>query len=117
MGEEIALNLSAFQNKLSTTSFACFRLLFDNARERIAQDGPLQSYELPLPLLLELDGADDIEVVAQHIRDILECMVEMKKGEYLYFFPIFSSISIEKGVVRYTIPADIERAMPTVSFS
>lgn len=116
MGEEIALNLSAFQNKLSATSFACFRLLLDKARESIAQDGPLKAYELPLPLLLELKGTDDIEAVAQTIRDILECMVEMKKGDYLYFFPIFSSISIEKGVVRYSLPAEIERAIPTVSF-
>ncbi len=114
MGEEASINLSAFENRLSPVALACFRVLFGNARDRISLDGPRKMYELPLDGFIEASGAGDIETAARSIRDIIQCRVEMKKGDALYFFPFLASITIEKGIVRYSLLPELESELPSI---
>lgn len=108
MGEEISVSLSALEGRLSPVALACFRVLFVNTRDRIAQDGPQKVYEEPLSGFLEASGAGDIETAAQSIREIIQCRCEIKKGDLLYFVPFLASISIENGIIRYSLPMELE---------
>lgn len=115
MSEEISVNFSGFEGRLSPVAMACFKLLFGNARDRISQYGPQKMYELPLDGFIEASGASDIDTAAQSIRDIIQCRVEMKKGDALYFFPFLASIAIEKGTIRYSLLPELESVLPSVA--
>jgi hypothetical protein len=114
MGEKISVSLSAFEVKLSPVALACFRVLFGNAKDRVTQDGPQKIYETPLAVFLERSGAGDIEAAAQSIREIIQCRAEIKKGDILYFVPFLASISIENGIVRYSLPMEFESVITSV---
>lgn len=60
---------------------------------------------------MSLEGIDDVEAVAQSIREIIQCKIEVKVKEYQYFFPFFSSVSIEGGKIRYSLHKEIEDAI------
>jgi hypothetical protein len=117
MSETTKADFSSFESKLSPSAFACFNELIGNARERILRDGPQPIYEAPLAEILETCGVDNAEAVAQSIRDILQCRVELKKGEYLYFFPFFASVAIERGMIRYSLPPELHDALSAVPVS
>lgn len=114
MGEEFSVSLSAFEVKLSPVALACFRVLLGHARDSVVQDGPQKVYQTPLAELLEQSGADDIEAAAQSIRDIIQCRAEIKKGEVLYFVPFLASISIENGIIRYSLPMEFEDVITSI---
>ncbi|HOI17482.1 MAG TPA: hypothetical protein PK036_14170 [Geobacteraceae bacterium] len=111
------VNFSSFTSKLSPCALSCFNRLLDTVRERILREGPQPIYEASLAAMIETCGAEDAEAVAQSIRDILQCRVEMKKDEYLYFFTFFTSVAIEKGVIRYSLPREINEALSAVGSS
>ncbi len=111
MDEMTDVNFSAFVSRLSPSAFACFRVLFENAREKIMKEGPQGTYEKALAELMDESGSNEIESVANSIREIIQCKVDCKEGEYLYFFPFLTSISIEGGIIRYSLPREIENAM------
>ena len=117
MSETTKANFSSFSSKLSPCALSCFNQLLDNARERFLREGPQPIYEASLATMIETCGAEDAEAVAQSIRDILQCRVEMKKGEYLFFFPFFASVAIEKGVIRYSLPQEMNEALSAVESS
>jgi hypothetical protein len=117
MSETTKANFSSFTSKLSPCALSCFNQLLDTVRERILRDGPQPIYEASLGAMIETCGAEDAEAVAQSIRDILQCRVELKKGEYLYFFPFFASVAIEKGVIRYSLPLEMNEALSAVPAS
>jgi hypothetical protein len=112
-------DFSAFKNELSPAALACFRVFFGNVRETIASKGSLQKYETSLNDLLSLEGVADVEVVAQSIREIIQCKVEKKIDNYVCFYPFFSSVSIEGGKVHYRIQKEVEEeisAIPALFF-
>jgi hypothetical protein len=111
MSETTKADFSSFESKLSPCALSCFNELLGNVRERILLDGPQPNYEAPLDEIIETSGAEDVEAVAQSIRDILQCRVEMKMGEYLYFFPFFASVAIERGVIRYSLPKELHDSL------
>jgi len=114
MGEEISVSLSAFEVKLSPVALACFRVLLGHARDSVAQDGPQKVYEKPLSDLLEESGASDIEAAAQSIREMIQCRAEIRKGDVLYFVPFLASISIESGIIRFSLPMEFESVITSV---
>lgn len=117
MSETTKADFTSFESKLTPCALACFNELLGSARERILRDGPQPIYEAPLAEFLETCGAEDAEAVAQSIRDILQCRVELKKGEYLYFFPFFASVAIERGMIRYSLPKELHDALSVVPVS
>jgi hypothetical protein len=117
MHETTKADFSSFESKLSPCALSCFNELLGNARERILRDGPQPIYEAPLAEILETCGAEDAEAVAQSIRDILQCRVELKKAEYLYFLPFFASVAIERGMIRYSLPQELHDALSAVPVS
>ncbi len=108
MNEITGINLRSLESGLSPFSAAVFRALYANARKIITRKGQLEFYEKPLAQLLKETGCGEVETVAGSIREILQRMIECKKGEFLVFLPLLKSISIEKGVVRYSLPREIE---------
>ncbi|NMC72800.1 MAG: hypothetical protein GYA56_00280 [Geobacteraceae bacterium] len=117
MSETTKANFSSFSSKLSPCALTCFNRLLENVRETFLQEGPQPIYETSLAAMMEMCGAEDADAVAQSIKDILQCRVEMKKCEYLYFFPFFASVAIEKGVIRYSIPLEMNEALSAAESS
>jgi hypothetical protein len=117
MSKTAKADFSSFARKLSPCALSCFNELLATARNRILRDGPQPLYEASLAGTIETCGAEDAEVIAQSIRDILQCRVEMKKGEYLYFLPFFASVSIESGMIRFSLPQELHDALPSVPVS
>ncbi len=108
---------SMFEDRLNPAAFSCFRVLFENVREQAAAGDARGRYEIPVASFLERSGAANVESVAEAIREIIQCKVEVKKDEYLYFYSFFNSVSIEDGIVRYTLPPDVENAIPTAAIA
>lgn len=108
MGEITGINLSALKSKLSPSSKAVFRVLHENARDIIIRDGSREKFEKPLSDLMSECGDMEVETVAESIREIVQHMIECKKGEYLIFMPFLKSISIENGIIIYSLPQEIE---------
>ncbi|MRR06281.1 MAG: hypothetical protein EG828_04965 [Deltaproteobacteria bacterium] len=104
-------DFSSFKTRLTPPALACFRVLFENAREMLAKQGPQQSYEVPLANLISLDEVADVESVAESIREIIQCRVQQKVGEYMYFYPFFASVSIESGAIRYRVHQELEESI------
>lgn len=104
---------SMFEAKLNPEAFSCFRVLYENVRDLIAAGKKPEGYEIPVATFLEKSGVDDVESVAEAIRAIIDCKIDVKKGDYLYFYSFFNSVCIEKGVIKYTVPPDIEKIIPT----
>ncbi len=104
---------SMFEAKLNQEAFSCFRVLFENVRDVIEAGKKPEHYEIPVTLFLEKSGVGDVEQVAEAIRAIIECKIDVKKGDYLYFYSFFNTVCIEKGVIKYTIPPDVENFIPT----
>ena len=115
MGEITEINFTAFGSKLTPQAFNCFRVLFENTQNRIIKDGPQGTYQKPLAEFMNESGISEMEVLANAIREIIQCRLECKEGEVLYFFPFLASISIEGGILKYGIPEDIEKVMPRLS--
>jgi hypothetical protein len=111
MGETAAINFSAFVTGLSPSALAFFRILFENAQAKIVKDGPQSVYEKSLDIFLSKAGCSDMEEASKAIREIIQRKVECKEGEFLYFFPFMTSICIENGVVKYSLPKEIENFM------
>jgi hypothetical protein len=111
MGETAAINFAEFVTGLSPSGLAFFRILFENAQTRIMKDGPQSMYEKSLAEFSDKTGCSDMEAVSKAIREIIQRKVECKEGEYLYFFPFVTSICIEDGVVKYSLPKEIENFM------
>jgi hypothetical protein len=108
MGEITDVDFSTFVSRLSPGAFTCFRVLFENARERIVRNGPQGMYEIPLSKLMEENGIGEVEAVANSIREIIQCKVDLKKGEFMYFYPFLANIRIEDGIVKYGLHQDVE---------
>jgi hypothetical protein len=115
MGETTGADFSTFVARLSPSALACFRVLFENARDSVVRNGPQGIYEVALAKLLGESGIGEIEAVANSIREIIQCKVDLKKGEYMYFFPFLASIRIEDGIVKYGLPQDVEGILPNAS--
>jgi hypothetical protein len=113
MGETSYINLSALESGLSPSSFAVFRVLYENARSIIIQEGTRELYEKPLSELMSESDSKEVEAVANSIREIVQRMIECKKGDYLLFLPFLKSISIENGIIRYSLPREIEGFIKT----
>ncbi len=113
MDEISGINLSVLESQLSPSSFTVFRALYENARNVINNEGTRESYEKPLADLMAECGSNEVEAVANSIREILQRLIECKKGEYLIFLPFLKSISIENGIIRYGIPREIEGYIKT----
>ncbi len=113
MDEISEINLSALESELSPSSFTVFRALYENARNVITKEGTRESYEKPLNALMAECGSNEVEAVANSIREILQRLIECKKGEYLLFLPFLKSICIENGIIKYSLPREIECYMKT----
>jgi hypothetical protein len=111
MGETAAINFAAFVSGLSPCALALFRILFDNAQTKIKKDGSQSVYEKSLAEILSKTGCSDTEAAANAIKEIIQRKVECKEGDFLYFFPFMTSICIENGVVKYSLPKEIENFM------
>ncbi len=111
MSNQNSADFSSFKKMLSPASLACFRMLFENVRELLARNEVPETYETSLEDVLSLDGIDDVEAVAQSIRDIIKCNIELPVKKYLYFFPFFASVSIEGGKIRYRLHKEVEEAI------
>lgn len=111
MGETAAINFSAFVTGLSPSALAFFRILFENAQSIVIKEGPQTMYEKSLAEILSKAGCSDMEAASNAIREIIQRKVECKEGEFLYFFPFMSSICIENGIVKYSLPREIESFM------
>jgi hypothetical protein len=111
MGEMSEINLSAFGSRLSSSAIAVFRSLFENALNIIIEEGPRKSYEKQLAELMGECGLAEMEAVADSIREIIQRRIEYKKGEYQLFFAFFASIYIENGIIKYSLPREIEDVM------
>jgi hypothetical protein len=111
----VQTSFSSFETTLSPASFACFKVLFEKAR---SESGAADRYEIPVADFLEASGAANVEDVATAIREIIKCKVEIKKEEYLIFSPFFASVSIDKGIISYSVPPEVHAALPgaTVNF-
>jgi hypothetical protein len=114
MSEITKADFSAFESRLSPCALSCFNELLATARAIILREGPQPIYEVSLAGIIEKSGAEDAEAVAQAIRDIIQCRIEMKKGEYLYFFPFFASVGIERGMIRYSLLSELHDALSAV---
>lgn len=113
MSETTDINLSALESGLSPSAFAVFRSLYEYARNNIIQKGPQELYEKPLQELMSESGSKEAEAVANAIREIIQRMVECKKGEYQMFLPFLKTISIESGIIKYSLPKEIESYIKT----
>ncbi len=56
----------------------------------------------------------EVESVANSIREIIQRMIECKKGDYQIFLPFLKNISIESGIIKYSLPREIESYIKTV---
>ncbi len=101
-------DFSSFHAKLSPVALSCFNELLDNARDLMSRNGPQKIYETPLAAMVEKCGAEDGEDIAQSIRDIIECKVQIQKGKYLYFCTFFSSVRIERGMIKYGLHQELQ---------
>lgn len=108
---------SMFESRLNPAAFSCFRVLFENIRDLIAAGKKAEGYEIPVATFLESDNVDDLQTVADAIREIIQCRVEIKHGEFLYFYNFFNSVSIENGIVRYTVPPEVEGVIPSATIT
>jgi hypothetical protein len=108
MSTKNSADFSAFKKELSPTALACFRVFFGSIRETLAKQGPQQKYETPLDDFLSLNEVADLEALAQSIREIIQCKVELKIDTYSCFYPFFSTVSIEGGTIRYSVLKDVE---------
>lgn len=115
MGGIKEVSFSAFVSNLSPAAFACFKVLLDTARDKIVQAGPQGEYEAPLAQLLEESAIGDVEAVASSIKEIIQCRVDVKKGEFQYFYPFLSSVRIEGGLIKYGMFQEIESLLPNYS--
>ena len=115
MAEISEVNFSSFISRLSPCAFACFRVLFENARGKIVKDGPQGTYEVHLDQVLQEIGADEVKTLADAIREIIQCKVDIKKNDFLYFYPFLTSVGIDGGMIKYGIHTDIEAVIPTIS--
>ncbi len=113
MGEK-KMNFTAFGGNLSPNAKVCLKLLIGNARGKIVKEGPQSLYELSLAQVLKESGSTQIDSVAKSINEIIQCKVEVKEGDFQYFFPFLSSIRIEAGVIKYTIPREVEEQLPAI---
>jgi hypothetical protein len=111
MSETAAINFSAFVTGLSPSALTFFRILFENAQTQIKKDGPQTMYEKSLAEFSVNTGCIDMEEASKAIREIIQRKVECKEGEFLYFFPFMTSICIENGIVKYSLPREIENFM------
>lgn len=114
MAETATINFSAFVSGLSPSALAFFRLLFENAQQTISKNGPQAVYQKSLNDIFTTTGCNDIEEAAKDIREILQRKVECMEGDFLYFFPFVTSICIEEGFVKYSLPKEVEDVMPQV---
>ncbi len=114
MSETTDINLSALESGLSSSAFAVFRSLYENARKSIIQEGPRELYEKPLEDLMSESESKEVESVANSIREIIQRMIECKKGDYQIFLPFLKNISIESGIIKYSLPREIESYIKTV---
>jgi hypothetical protein len=105
-------NFSSFASRLSPVAFACFKAIAAYTRETIERDGPQQVLTIPVNDLLAKSEADDVASLAESIRQIIDCRVEVKRGEYLYFFPFFSAIRIEAGMLTFSLPEELITVLP-----
>lgn len=110
-----SVKFTSFSSKLSGEAFSCFKTLAEHARETIKRDGPQSGFEFPVQELLASSGAVDVESVAQSIRQIIDCRVEMTRDDYLYFFPFFSAVRLENGMVTYSLPDELVTTLPEVT--
>lgn len=108
-------DFSIFKESLSPATFGCFREIFENAKNTIKKGSMQGRYELPLKLVMEAGSIGDVDAVAKSIKEIIQCKVKYKKEDYLIFFPFFASVCIEDGMVRYTIPRELEEVIPSIS--
>jgi len=115
MAEISEVNFSSFVSRLSPCAFACFKVLFENARGKIVKDGPQGTYEAPLDQVLKEIGIEEVKTVAESIREIIQCKVDIKKDEFLYFYPFLTSVSIDAGVIKYGLHPDIEGVIPNIT--
>jgi len=111
MGETAAINFSAFVTGLSPSALTFFRILFENAQSIVIKEGPQTMYEKSMAEILSKAGCSDMEAASNAIREIIQHKVECKEGEFLYFFPFMTSICIENGIVKYSLPREIENFM------
>jgi hypothetical protein len=117
MNAETQVDFSAFKARLSSPAFDCFKVLFENIRNRAGQEGSQKRYEVPLADCLGAGNPGDIETVAGFIKEIIQCKVQISKDQIVYYFPFFAFVCIEEGMVRYSLPSEIETAVPTVVLS
>jgi hypothetical protein len=119
MSTTISVDFSSFKKELSPAALACFRVLFENIRESTSTQGSQQKYEVSVNDILSLNEVADVEAVAQSIRDIIQCKVEMKVDNYVCFYSFFTAVSIAGGKVCYSIHRDLEEEisrMPALFF-
>jgi len=105
-------DFSSFHSRLSPVALSCFNELLDNACDLLRRNGPQKIYETPLAAMIEKCGAEDSEAIAQSIRDIIECRVQIKKGDFLYFCTFFSSVCIERGMIKYGLHQELQDVLP-----
>ncbi len=115
MNETVNINLSALESELSPCSLAVFRAMYKNARDVINSEGPRESYEKPLSQLMSDSGITEIETVANSIREIVQRVIECKRGEFLIFQPFLKSVCIENGIIRYSLPREFEGYMKSAA--
>jgi hypothetical protein len=115
MDNVMKADFSLFEENLTPPAFACFRELFENVKKTIMAGGKRESYEVPLTHLMEAGDIADVDTVAKTIREIIACMVKFRKEDYLMFIPFFASVCIENGLIRYSIPRELEQVMPTAT--
>jgi hypothetical protein len=115
MAEFSEVNFASFISGLSPCAFTCFRVLFENARDKIVKDGPQGTYEAPLDQVLKELGVEEVKALAEAIREIIQCKVDIKKGEFLYFYPFLTSVGIDAGLISYGIHRDIEGVITTIT--
>lgn len=108
---------SMFEIKLNPAAYSCFKMLLDNVRDGISAGRRGGDYEIPVASFLERNDVDDVQTVADAIREIIQCRVEIQEGEFLYFYNFFSSVSIENGVVKYTLPPEVEKVVPSATLA
>jgi hypothetical protein len=111
MSNTNSADFSSFKTRLTPPALACFRVLFENVREVLDKQGPQRSYEVSLAHVLSSAAVGDAESVAELIREIIQCKVEQKVGEYMYFYPFFASVSIESGTIRYRVHKELEESI------